>query len=397
MSQYQVQVRNHAGERIVTFAGDGRGASGGGLQWLSYRKRLRTAGAGIVSIFGDDERIPLLEMLDAGVGVPDTHLDYWLEFWRTDPLVGLDWYRDFVILHRWDEFRQLSEGQIIYEMRGRGLNDILRAEPIRWYKGSTQAAKTGAAETVGKAYVNENIGPGATVVAGRDRAGNFQGLTIEGDGATGLTWMGDRANKNLLDVLFELAEFAPGDFNLVPTSFASDPDPSIAMQFQWREDQWGTDKTRGNDPAVVFSPENENVENIRWSYSRLEEVNVCDVAGPGKGISRIYRSRTSGAELDSPWARRSVVRDARSSQISSTDELDDVGDKVLNEQRSKRVLTFDAMQTPATRYGEHWDIGDIVTIEPPGRSFDKKIVGVTIGVSSGGDGKETISVEAEDA
>lgn len=394
MSQYQIRARNHDGEQIAVFSGDGRGESGGGLQWLSYRKRLRTPGGGIVPIFGDDERIPLLEILDVGVGVPDTHLDYWLEFWRQDPVWKPEWYRDFVILHRWDSFTQQSEGQIIYEMRGRGLNDLLQAETVRWYKGSAQAAKIGSAETVAKAYVNENIGPGATVVAGRDRAGNFQGLTVEVTGGTGATWDGDRANKNLLDVLFELAEFAPGDFNLVPSSFHPDP---IAMQFQWRANQWGTDKTRGNDPAVVFSPENENVENIRWSYSRLDEVNVCDVAGPGKGISRIYRSRTSSAELDSPWARRSVVRDARSSQISSTGELDDIGDRVLNEQRSKRTFTFDVIQTEATRYRRDWDIGDLITVEPPGRSFNKKIVGVTIGVTSGGDGKETISVEAEDA
>jgi len=395
MSQYQVRVRNHDGEQIAVFSGDGRGASGGGLQWLSYRKRLRTPGASTVSIFGDDDRIPLLEILDTGV--IDTHQDYWFEFWRYDPAwVGSDWYRDYVVWHRWDSFRQMSEGQIIYQARGRGLNDLLRAEEIRWYKGSAQAAKTGPCETVAKEYVDENVGPGATVVAGRDRAGVFQGLTVEADIGSGATWDGDRANENLLDVLYELAEFAPGDYGLETNSFAPD---AIAMQFQWRANQWGQDKTWANGarPAVVFSPENENVENINMAYSLLEEVNTCDVGGPGKGIARIYTSRTSGAELDSPWARRAVYRNAPSSQISSTDELDDAGDKTLNEQRAKRTFTFDAIQTEATRYGRDWIVGDLVTVEFLGRSFNKKIVGVTIGVSSGGDGKETISIEAQDA
>jgi len=390
VSSYQVRARNNDGEQIAVFSGGGRGASGGGMQSFTYRKRLRTSGAGIVRIFGDDERIALLELLDSGPA--DTHLDYWLEFWRADDAGALDWYRDFVVLHRWDEFSQAGEGQITYTMRGRGLNDLLQAEPIRWYKGGPEAAKSAVAETVAKEYVNENVGPGATLGAGRDRAGNFQGLTIEITGGTGAVWDGDRANENLLDVLIELAEFAPGDFSLEPNSFHPD---AIAMQFQWKEDQWGLDKTftNGVRPAVVFAPENGNVENVKMTYSRLDEVNVCDVGGPGSGATKVYTSRTSGTEIDSPWARRSVFRNAGNAHTLV--ERQDAADQTLNEQRSKRVLSFDAKQTTATRYGRDWDIGDLVTVEFLGRSYDKKIVGVTIGM--GASGNESISVEAEDA
>jgi hypothetical protein len=391
MASYQVRVRNNDGEQIAVFSGGGRGSSSGGMQSLTYRKRLRTPGTGIMRIHGDDERIALLELLDTGPA--DTHLDYWIEFWRSDPLGGLDWYRDFVAVHRWDEFTQAGEGQIAYTVRGRGLNDLLQAEPIRWYKGSAQAAKIGACETVAKEYVDENVGPGATVVAGRDRAGTFQGLTVEVTAGTGAAWDGDRANENLLDVLVELAEFAPGDFSLEPNSYHPD---TIAMEFQWRAGQWGLDKTWGNGirPAVVFSPDNGNVENINMIFSRLEEANVCDVGGPGKGDARIYASRTSGTENDSPWARRAVFRTAAASQINSTGELEDLADATLDRQRAKRILTFNARQTTATRYGRDWDVGDLVTVGFLGRSYDKKIVGVTIGLGEGGN--ETIFVETED-
>jgi hypothetical protein len=390
-SNYQIEVRDNDGERIAVFAGRGRGESGGGLQSLTYTKRLRTPGSGTTRIFGDDERIELLELLDSGPA--DTHLDYWFEFWRQDPIGGIDWYRDWVVFHRWDGFVQLTEGEIAYEARGRGLNDLLQAEPIRWYKGSTQAQKNAVAETAAKEYVNENVGPGATVVAGRDRAGNFQGLTVQVTGGTGNAWEGDRSNENLLDVLIELAEFAPGDFSLEPAS--NHPD-AIAMEFQWRENQWGLDKTftNGVRPAVVFAPENGNVENIRMMYSRLGEVNVVDVGGPGKNDARIYVSRTSGAESDSPWARRAVFRNGSSANNDSTAKLQDIGDNTLDKQRSRRVLTFNAKQTTATRYRRDWDLGDLVTVEFLGRSYDKKIVGVTIGLNAEGD--ETISVEAQD-
>ena len=391
MSSYQVRIRNNDGEQIAVFSGAGRGESGGGLQSLTYTKRLRTTGAGIVRIHGDDERIALLELLDTGPA--DTHLDYWIEFWRADPAAALDWYRDFIVLHRWDQFIQAGQGEITYEMRGRGLNDLLQAEPIRWYKGSPQAAKAGACETVAKEYVDENIGPGATVIAGRDRAGNFQGLTVEVTAGTGAAWGGDRSNENLLDVLAELAEFAPGDFSLEPASFHPD---AIAMEFRWRENQWGLDKTWGNGvrPAIVFSPANGNVEGINMMYSRLDDVNVCDVGGPGKGPARIYISRTSGTDSDSPWARRAVFRAERSGQVSSTGELEDAGDKVLEKQQAKRELSFNARQTTATRYGRDWDVGDLVTVQFMGRSYDQKIVGVTIGLGEDG---ESIRVETKDA
>lgn len=389
MASYQIRVRNHDGAQIAVFAGGGRGASGGGMQSLNYRKRNRTPGAGVVRVFGNDDRIPLLELLDSGAA--DTHLDYWLEFWRSDPLGGLDWYRDFVAVHRYDEFSQGSEGQIAYTMRGRGLNDLLQAEEIRWYKGSAQAAKSGVCETVAKEYVNENIGPGATVVAGRDRAGNFQGLSVQADGLTGAAWDGDRANKNLLDVLAELAEFAPGDFNLVPLSYHPD---ALTMEFQWAADQWGEDKTEGNGarPPVIFSPDLGNVENLKMIFSRLAEVNVCDVGGPGAGVTRPYTYRTSGAELDSPWARRAVFRNATNTATAAGRE--DKADETLNKQRARRELSFDAKQTTATRYGRDWDVGDLVTVKFLGRSYDKKILGVTIGVDA--DGNESITVETKD-
>jgi len=388
-STYQLRVRNHDGAQIAVFSGGGRGASGGGLQSLSYRKRLRTPGGFNVRIHGDDERVVLLELLDTGAA--DTHLDYVFEFWRYDPLGGLDWYRDFSVFHRYDVWQQLQDGSIIYQAMGRGFNDLLQAEEIRWYAGSTQGTKSGAAETVAKEYVNENIGPGATVAAGRDRTGVFQGLSVQADAATGAAWSGGRANKNLLDVLVELAEFAPGDFMLEPLSYHP---AAITMEFQWRAGQWGLDKTWGNGvrPAVVFSPDNGNVENIEMTYSRLDEVNICDVGGQNTGAARAYSYCTSGAEADSPWARRGVFRNASNEGTAAGREAK--ANETLHKQRSRRVLTFDTRQTEATRYGRDWGVGDLVTVEFLGRSYDEKIIGVTCSVDGVGD--ETISVEAED-
>ena len=388
---YQVRVRDTDGDTIAIFTGAGRGTIGGGMQAFSYRKRLRTPGQWWQQIVGNDDRIAILELFDAAPGV-ETHLDYIWEFWRRDPFGGLDWYRDFSGLHRYDSFVDDSEGQETYIPRGRGLNELIGAEPIRYDKGSAEAAKSGAAETVAKEYVEENIGPSALPV---DRI--MPNLTVQVTAGTGNAWEGDRANKPLSDVLAELAEYAPGDFMIVDTSTGN---ATPAFEFQWKENQWGTDRTKENDggiPAVIFGKERNNAQNIRYTYSRLNEVNTSYIIGQGAGDVRRDVTRTAAdlgliaVQTDSPWARRAVVRTTRD---FTTAAMNDSADKTLYEQRSRRVIQLEVKQSQSTRYGRDWDIGDLVTLEHRGVDINEKVMGVTVTVSS--NGETTLTPELQD-
>lgn len=388
---YQIRVRNTDGERIATFVGGGRGASLGGMQAFSYRKRLRTPGQWVVRVMGNDERITLLELLDAAPGV-DTHLDYVFEFWRRDPAGDLDWYRDFSGFHRHDSSTDSPEGIETFAFSGRGLNDILSAEPIRYDKGTAEAAKSGTAETVAKEYVEENVGPSALPVA---RV--MPNLTVQVTAGTGAAWEGDRANKPLQDVLQELADFAPGDYMVIDNSNAPD---AFDFEFQWSEDTWGTDRTKGNAagiPAVIFGKQRNNAQNIRYAYSRLDEVNTAYIIGQGYGGLRRDITRTaadaglSATQADSPWARRAVVRSTRDYETAAMNAL---GDKITFEQRPTREISLDVKSSQSTRYGRDWDIGDYVTLEHRGNDYNQKIVGVTVTVSM--DGAVTITPELQD-
>lgn len=378
---YQIRVRDHSGAQVAVFVGGGR--ERGGLQSLTYLRRVRTPGGSDVRIDGLDERIDYLLMDNDNPA--NTGQDFWWEFWRRDPLGGIDWYRDFVAFHRSDNITQDQEGRDTYVARGQGLNILLQAETIRAAVGSAEALKTGAAETVAKDYVDEQIGPGAPAAQQR------QGLTIQADAASGAAWEGDRANDNLFDVLEELAEHATADFMIVPTSEANN---AIAMSFRWYDGQFGDDRTEGNGvlPPVIFDPGLGNMTNVSYLNSRVDEVNVCYVLGQGNGSLRTVRTVTSGTETDTPWARRSVSRDIRNT--NDTGALDDKGNETLNKQRSRRTLEFDARQTPATRYGRDWFLGDLVTVKFRGLSQTKKIVGVRVGLDA--DGNETIKLECED-
>ena len=355
---------------------------------FSYYKRNRTPGGWLVQIDGRDSRIANL-MLDSG-------LNHIWEFWRRDPAGGLDWYKDFSGLHRHDQFTFDQSGTEVFIARGRGLNDLLAGEPIFQDKGSAEAYKVGPAETVAKEYVDENLGALA------DPTCQLAFFTVEASAGTGANWSGDRAHDQLFDVLEELADFAPGDFNVVDTSATtlltvSDPP---AFQFQWRDGQWGLDRREGNtagNAPVIFSRTRQNISDIEYLYNRLDEINVVYATGGGAGILRVSRTRTAlDAGLDAtwsavPWGRRASIR---SSNAQGNANLDTLADETLYKQRIRRVFSFEALTCPSLRYGVHWGLGDLVTVEHRGVSVDQKIVGVTVGVGS--DGEITISPETED-
>ena len=387
---YQVKVRDTSGNQIAIFAGAGRGDTGGGMQAFSYRKRVRTPGSWWIQIAGNDERIGLIEL--------NTGLNYIFEFWRRDPVGGLAWYRDFSGLHRFDNFRQVAEGREIFTVRGRGLNDLLGGEPI-FHEGPSApplvplawAEKTGPAETVAKDYVRENLGISAP--AARQLA-NF---TIQADAATGLTWGGDRAYKQLFDVLMELADFAPGDFNVVDLSTINQVP---AFQFQWAAGQWGLDKTKLNGvrPPVIFGVQRKNATNIDYTYSRLDEVNVVYTGGGNWRDFRKTVTRTATNILPgdttwstTKWGRRAVFR---SSQDNGTGDMTDKADETLYKMRPRTSFAFETNTSINTRYGRDWDWGDLVTVEHRGRDINQKIVGVIVGVGS--DGNVTIAPEMEE-
>jgi hypothetical protein len=378
---YQIQVRNRDGERVAIFVGAGRGT--GGLQSLSYYKRVRTQGGSEARIDGLDERIDDLLINDSSYAT--SGLDFWWEFWRRDILGGVAWYRDFVVFHRHDEITQDQEGQDVYVARGSGLNVLLGSETIRADVGSAGANKSGVCETVAKEYVNEQIGPGAPAAQQR------QGLTVQADAATGLAWANDRANENLADVLQELAEFTTADFMIEPTSNAND---ALTMDFRWYDGQYGEDRTEGNAgglPPVILSPDLSDVTNIQFINSKLAEVNTCYVLGEGVGTLRNVVTVTTAGEAHTPWARRAVSREARSNNNA---ELTAEGNKVLAEQESKRGITFTVLQTPAVRYGRDWFVGDLVTVKFRGLEFTQKVMGVRVSMSSSG--VETIKPELRD-
>jgi len=343
-------------------------------QWISlaYEKRVNAPGGYTLVMSGSDSRTALFE------------LDGQVEVWRADLAAGIGWYLDFEAFHRAEAHEYLANGEYRYTSQGRGYADLLARRIIAASALSAGATKTGVAETVIKAFVNEQAGPGAGLRA-------CTGLSISLSLATGSTITMSREYRNLLEVCQEIANAGRGDFAVVGNGVAG-------YQFRWYSGQLGTDRTVGNaagNPPVVFSPTLGNMRTPRYALNRADEVNVVYVGGQGVAGARTIAIRTDPAAIGaSTWNRREVFRNA--SNEAAVGGLNSKGDVFLDSQQAREEFTFVVVQVPSCLYGREYNVGDLVTVRFGSVERDKKVISAQIGVAASSGQIETIGVELAD-
>ena len=337
---------------------------------LVYERRVNSPGSCQVFINADDA---LADVLDTAVLI-----DIWRKYYDGD------WYRDFTCLHRGIERQTTETGLRLVTGYQRGLLDLLARRVIQGYAGTTYTQKSGAAETVLKAFVDEQCVSGSIY---REIAG----LSIEADGAGGSTIAPEVAWRGLLESLQEFAEdIGGGDFNV-----DLDSDDAVTFTFTWHDDQLGTDRTWGNgvNTPVILSARRGNVQNLLYKKSRLGEITSVIIGGQGDGVGRAVVTRDNATAIaDSPW--NTVESFLNMSNLIGTTELNSAGDAELEKGRLIETVECDLLLVGgATVYGNHLDLGDLITIEDQGTQVDKKVVAVRVVVDEHG---EQIALEMDD-
>lgn len=328
---------------------------------FTITRRVNAPGAYVLRMDGNDEKCSLFE------------LDGQIEFWRRYPEYGIEWYLEFEALHRVWYYHLTNDDKLQFESWGKGYNGLLARRIVEDKAGTAGASKSGAAETVAKAFVNEQCGPGAGSRA-------LSGFSIQADAATGNTVTLDRAFRNVLEVVQYIASIGGGDFAVVGTGAAT-------FQFRWYNGQLGTDRSS----TVIFAVERGNMAHPELLIDRSAEITAVLVGGQGEGTARATVWRTAATRIaDSTWNRREAFVDAKNESGSA---LNDKGDARLEEGRPKNQLTFDVVQTPGCLYGKHYFLGDLVKARFVGVEATKKVTEVQITVDEHG---EHISVGTED-
>jgi hypothetical protein len=374
--RYYVLLSNQAGENVALLDT---------WQDLNYTKKVNGVDTCSLVLDANDPRIALFE-LDSRVRV-----------YRSVPGCELAWYVDFCGLHRKWDTGIARDGRFTFTSESVGLNDLLARTTIAYKGGTIRADKNAPAETVMKEYVYENCGLLASTssVVGRLFEGVLPGFIVEATSGAGKTWSGSRPFENLLDVLKEIANFSGIDFEVAEHG-------QVGFQFKTHVGQLGEDRTTtgldtttgrnsvGNEP-VVISTLFGNVQDIKHTIDRLSEANVVLVLGSGELSTQIVNTVAANTIYDSPWNRREVSRPASHQEYEY--QRIAFGQEVIEEMKAKRNFDFTPLQQPSCLYGEHYFLGDRVTVRMGEFERNERIIGVKIRVSAE---KEEISVELGD-
>jgi len=348
---------------------------------IAYQVRVKSAAGVLQAIIGQENIADIAfarvvngvgwHVLKVAIDMGDHfESDGQIEVWRNVDDYG--WYLEYEGLHlegTWAADAQMVE---TFTSRGAGYNDLLVRRCIAAHAGTPQTSKNGAAETIAKAFVDEQL------VSPAEASRAMPEMSIEVNAGAGNVIRVDRAYRNVLEVLQEIARIGGGDFDIVGIGGGD-------YEFRWYNGQRGTDRRA----TIIFSTAFGNMLTPRLAVIPATASTVL-VIGEGEGVARAWEWRPP---LPGPvgMARREIVRDAR--DTDSADVMQRRGDAELERHRGRTELSFRAAQTMAYRYGVHYHFGDLVSAWYRGDSYDMQIVGVEI---SFGSMAERVEVVLED-
>jgi len=347
---WQVRVKRQNGALSAVLTGQKTGFTG-----FSFARTVNAPGSFLLYFMKqadelEDEFLKRLDIFEE---------DGQLEFWRRYPEMGIKWQMEGEFMALATRRYSTIEGGTMFYVSGRGYLDLIKRCVVDAYSNSVEARKSGPAESVIKAYVDEQAGPAAGARAS-------YGLTIQADAGGGIArgpW--NKQYQNLLDVVQEIRSTGGGDFDVVGTGPA-------AFDFRWYEGQRGKNRTA----TVLFALDRGNMQQPELTIAHQDEITAVLVGGRGQESNRQLVWRTDPTRIaTSLWGRRERFRDAR--QEDETAGLETLGDAFLKEGTPKESLTFVPLQTPGCLLGKDYFFGDLVTASYAGFTATKRVQGYT--------------------
>lgn len=256
--------------------------------------------------------------------------------------------------------RALDTTTTIWTVSGYDLLDWLRRRIVG---RTTAVTKSGIAETVLKAFVEENLGTSAGTRAATAELNTPNVFSIETDQARGsaVAYTGQRA---LLDrVTAEVCRQGALVQRITLTS--TGPHYSVDSPVDATVSTGGT----------VFSVNLDNVTGIGYTESFENLQNALTVAGSGTGNSRTTREVTDTTSIDADFRREGVLT-APTNSINA--ELDAIGAAEIIRQETQAISAevIPLSTSGNAEYRADWDVGWMITVAIPAAgivSIDRQI------------------------
>jgi len=383
LGEYKVQVRDPAGDLQTVYEA---------FRYLEMRHIINTPdyakmivdGTNVAENFEDGTVIEVLRKVPGyePSAVPETR--------RRDN----GWYVEWDGLHGDETHATYPNGDEAFTIYADGGLDLAERREILYYAttGASESKKIAIpAQTAIYQYIEENCGASATTANGRFIDGTIVTLNIPVNIGAGPNWSGQRAYRNVLEVIQEIANVAEIDFDIVSLGNGQ-------WQFETYVDQLGEDRTAtgldgitglnaaGNAP-VIFSIEQHNVAQVTYSTKRRASANVVATLGKGQYGSRAYGLYTNSATIDADrLTQREVSRNANTQDDPA--ELLEMATEWGTRLQPTEDFTFVPLRgAQNTIYGVDYWWGDKITsrYQPLSLELDKRLVGVTIVVDRNGE------------
>lgn len=300
---------------------------------------------------------------------------------RRPSLLNETWY-----LIRKRSVRQLATGGYLRTLYAYDLNHLLARRIIAYAARTSQAKKNDQADDMMRAIVRENLGSSAG--AGRDLSAY---ITVGSDLGAALTLKKAFAWRDVMPVLQELAAASSQQgtyltFDMVATS-------ETGIEFRTYTGQRGTDRSRSSSSPLILSPELGNLAQGELVDDWGEEATAVYAGGQGERSRRNVQSETDTNRIGtSPFGRIEQFINATHIEQTDTDGADDEASAGLLEARPLTMLSGTIVQQPDTTFGLHYGLGDYVSSDFTGRSFDGRLDAINVDVQrQGRDWQESIS------
>ncbi len=239
-------------------------------------------------------------------------------------------------------------------------NWLLSTRLVNWKAGTSGRSSFAdtPAESIAKTLVCYNATALANEAEGRERDGTHTLLPIqvEADGGRGARLDWHCAYQELLLCLQRLACVGGGDFCLVPAATGG-------YEFRWYAGQMGSDRRS----SVIFALPRGNMAKPVCVLDRRQEKTVAVVGGRGEGILRpLYHVYANDYSVEND-----VEGFVNGMNVFSASGMQSCGARYLASHSPATGLDFDVLQTPATLYGKHYFLGDVVSVRNPFSGADE--------------------------
>lgn len=232
--------------------------------------------------------------------------------------------------------------------------DLLRRRIVAANSGSSQADKTGAADTLITTIISEQCGSSASSVR---QYANFTVNTASGSGASVSKAF---SRRNVLLVCQEIAQSS------------TTAGTYIAFDVVWSGSGWevrtypnyrGVDRRwpTGFSP-VILSPENGSLITFLYEEDYTDEITMAYAGGQDTGAARVIATAqdTIRSAL-SPYALIEAFIDARGTDAAA--QVQDEADAGLRAGRPRITVEAELTDAPQALFGRDYGFGDVLTAQ----------------------------------